>query len=57
VLKFCPGLALAHWLKTRVFIARGAYDLALAEVALGCAAQDAQTPGASLNGGGRHGGR
>jgi DNA-binding winged helix-turn-helix (wHTH) protein len=45
VLALCPGLALAHWLRTTVFIARGAFDAAFAEVQLGWAAQDAQTGG------------
>ena len=43
-----PGLALAHWLRTTVFIARGALDLALEEARAGCAAQDAQPKGAGL---------
>jgi DNA-binding winged helix-turn-helix (wHTH) protein/Tfp pilus assembly protein PilF len=46
VLALCPGLALAHWLRTTVFIARGAFDAALEELRIGCAAQDAQTKGA-----------
>lgn len=45
VLAVCPGLALAHWLRTTVFIARGAFDAAFAEVQRGCAAQGAQTDG------------
>lgn len=37
-----PGMALAHWLRATVFIARGAFDAAVEELRLGCAAQDAQ---------------
>ena len=46
VLSLCPGLALAHWLRTTVFIARGAMDAAFVELRLGCQAQDAQPKGA-----------
>lgn len=42
VSKLCPGLALAHWLTATVFIARQAFDAALAELRAGAAAQDAQ---------------
>jgi DNA-binding winged helix-turn-helix (wHTH) protein len=45
VLALCPGLGLAHWLKTTVFVARSALDAALEEVRLGCAAQDTQQKG------------
>jgi DNA-binding winged helix-turn-helix (wHTH) protein len=41
-LTLCPHLALAHWLKATVLIARGAFDAALAELRAGCAAQDQQ---------------
>lgn len=50
LLKLCPGLALGHWLRTTVFIAREAHDLAMDEVLLGCAAQEAQPPGAPYAG-------
>ena len=42
VLTLCPGLALAHWHRVTVFIARGADEAAFEELRLGCAAQDAQ---------------
>src|SRR5205085_4085895 len=42
-----PRLALAHWLKATVFIARGAFDTALAQLRDGCAAQDDQRPAAA----------
>ena len=37
-----PRLAMAYWLKATVFIARGAFDAALAQLHDGCAAQDDQ---------------
>lgn len=40
-----PGLALVHWLRATVFIARGAFDMAESELRPGCAAQDAQADG------------
>lgn len=49
VLALGPGLALAHWLRATVFIARGAFDAAGEELRLGCAAQDAQ-PKQSVSG-------
>ena len=54
VLTLYPGFALAHWLRTTVFIARGIHDIALAEAERGCAAQDAQTPGSPFPGVGMH---
>ena len=54
VLTLCPALALAHWLRTTVFIARGALEMALDEVRLGCAAQDAQAKGSGFPGIGLH---
>jgi DNA-binding winged helix-turn-helix (wHTH) protein len=42
VLELCPGLGLAHWLRGTVFIAREAFDAAIEESRLGCAAQDTQ---------------
>jgi tetratricopeptide (TPR) repeat protein len=54
VLTFSPGLALAYWLMTTVFIARGADEAALDEVTRGCAAQDAQKKGAGLPAVGLH---
>jgi tetratricopeptide (TPR) repeat protein len=41
-LRLRPQLALAHWLRATVYIARGAFDSALSELREGCAAQDAQ---------------
>jgi len=37
-----PDSALAHWLKSSVLIARGAFDAALTQVRAGCTAQDKQ---------------
>jgi len=54
VLTLCPGLALAHWLRATVFMARGASAAALEEVRLGCAAQDAQAKAAHFPGVGLH---
>ena len=54
VLTLRPGLALAHWLRTTVFIARGAFEAAFEEVRLGCAAQDAQLNNAGLPAVGLH---
>jgi DNA-binding winged helix-turn-helix (wHTH) protein len=54
VLTLCPGLALAHWLKTTIFIARGALDAAFEEVRLGCQAQDAQPKGGPFRAVGLH---
>jgi DNA-binding winged helix-turn-helix (wHTH) protein len=45
VLALYPELALAHWLRGTVFVARSALDAARGELQLGCAAQDAQTKG------------
>jgi tetratricopeptide (TPR) repeat protein len=42
VLTLGPGLALAHWLRATVFIARSAFGAATEELCIGCAAQDAQ---------------
>jgi DNA-binding winged helix-turn-helix (wHTH) protein/Tfp pilus assembly protein PilF len=50
----CADLALAQWLRTTVFIARGALDTALEVARVGCAAQDAQTPGTGVPGVGLH---
>ena len=54
VLALRPGLALAHWLCTTVFIARGALDLAFEELRIGCAAQDAQQKGTGFPAVGLH---
>ncbi len=43
-LRLRPELAIAHWLRATVFIARRAFDSALSELREGCAAQDAQPP-------------
>ena len=43
-----PDLALAHWQKATVFVARGALDAALAHRQAGCAAQDRQSADAEL---------
>ena len=43
-LTLCPGLALAHWFSTSVFVARQAFDAALPELGVGAALQDAQRP-------------
>ena len=53
-LALCPGLALAHWLRVTVFVARGAFDAALEELRAGCAAQDAQKQGAEFPAVGLH---
>jgi DNA-binding winged helix-turn-helix (wHTH) protein len=54
ILALRPGLALAHWLRTTVFIARGAFDAALDELQLGCTAQDAQVKGSGFPAVGLH---
>lgn len=54
VLALFPGLALAHWLRATVFVARGALDAALEELRLGCAAQDAQKEGSPFPAVGLH---
>jgi len=54
VLALTPGLALAHWLRATVFIARGAFDMALEDLRPGCAAQDAQAEGAAFPAVGLH---
>jgi DNA-binding winged helix-turn-helix (wHTH) protein/Flp pilus assembly protein TadD len=54
VLTLCPGLALAHWLRATVFIARGAFAPALEELRVGCAAQDAQAKGSGFPAVGLH---
>jgi DNA-binding winged helix-turn-helix (wHTH) protein len=41
-LRLRPGLAYAYWLQATVFIARGAFEPALAVLDAGCAAQDHQ---------------
>jgi DNA-binding winged helix-turn-helix (wHTH) protein len=53
-LALCPGLALAHWLRATVFIARGAFEAALEELRAGCAAQDAQKKGSEFPAVGLH---
>ena len=42
VMQLSPGLAFAHWLVATVFIARGAFKEAIAELRIGAALQDAQ---------------
>ena len=54
VIALCPGLAQPHWLVATVFIARGVPDATFEELRLGCAAQDAQVPGAALPANGLH---
>ena len=53
-LALCPGLALAHWFRATVFIARGAFEAAFEELRAGCAAQDAQKKGADFPAVGLH---
>ena len=54
VLTLCPRLALAHWLRTTVFIARGAFEAALDELRSGCPEQDAQDKGTGFPAVGLH---
>ena len=54
VLTLAPGLALAHWLRATVFIARGNFASVEEELRLGCAAQDVQSKGAHLPAVGLH---
>jgi DNA-binding winged helix-turn-helix (wHTH) protein len=54
LLRLCPGLAVGHWFRTTVFVARSAFDPALEELRCGCAAQDAQTKGAGFPAVGLH---
>jgi DNA-binding winged helix-turn-helix (wHTH) protein len=42
VMGMYEGLAFAHWFAATVYVARGDFDEALAELRAGCAAQDAQ---------------
>ena len=48
VLTLGSGLALAHWLRATVFIARGVFDPALEELRAGCAGQDSQIKAAGF---------
>ena len=44
-LQLLPDLALAYWLQGTVYVARGAFEPALAQLHAGCAAQDRQRTG------------
>jgi DNA-binding winged helix-turn-helix (wHTH) protein/cytochrome c-type biogenesis protein CcmH/NrfG len=48
------AVTFAHWLRATVFIARGAFEMALEELRLGCAAQDAEPKGSRFSAVGLH---
>jgi DNA-binding winged helix-turn-helix (wHTH) protein/Flp pilus assembly protein TadD len=54
VIALRPGTALAHWLVATVLVARRAFPRALAELRIGCAAQDAQVRGSDYPAVGLH---
>jgi DNA-binding winged helix-turn-helix (wHTH) protein len=54
LLTLCPGLAVGHWFRATVFVARSAFEPALEELRCGCVAQDAQTMGAGFPAVGLH---
>ena len=54
LLTLFPGLAVGHWFRATVYIARSTFDLAFDELRCGCAAQDAQPKGAGFPAVGLH---